>query len=144
MYSGTDCDGRRSSQSPAKPIGLHSVHVRESFDPRDGWWLGRVALLARSTADIERKIVDESTPILGRGGIEAKRDVAAIAINRWRHSYAYAFNSLCDRQPDPAIATVAKARFEALTIANSGEAWSAHLQFATDEGRRAVGELVVL
>jgi spermidine dehydrogenase len=135
----------RFSSSPNEPIGLHMVHVPTpggtGLDQRGAWRAGRAALLALSSAEIELKVVDELTRILGPGGFDARRDIAAIAIYRWGHGYAYAFNSLYDRPQVPDLASIARAQVGSLAIANSDAAWSAYLNAAMDEGSRAAQEL---
>jgi spermidine dehydrogenase len=48
--------------------------------------LGRAALLAKSYADYERAILSQMTHQFSDAGFDAKRDVAAIILNRWGHA----------------------------------------------------------
>ena len=61
--------------------------------------------------------------MLGAGGFDAARDIAAITVNRWPHGYAYQYNSLWDpfwldgKTPTPC--EVARRPFGRMAIANS-------------------------
>ena len=79
--------------------------------------------------------------MLGPGGFDAKRDIAAIAVYRWGHGYAYGFNSLYDEKREPELFEVARRRHGHVAIANSDAAWSAYAHSAIDEGTRAAQEL---
>ncbi|HXT17245.1 MAG TPA: NAD(P)-binding protein [Gemmatimonadaceae bacterium] len=48
--------------------------------------IGRNALLAKSYADYERAILGQLTRQFGDAGFDAKRDVAALILNRWGHA----------------------------------------------------------
>jgi spermidine dehydrogenase len=94
-----------------------------------------------SFADFEARLRDELTRMLGPGGFDAGRDIAAITVNRWGHGYAYGFNSLYDREQVPAINEIARRRIGRLAIAGSDAAWDAYAHAAIDEARRAVDDL---
>ena len=135
----------RCAKSPREPIGLHMVHVptpiNTGLDQRTAWRLGRVALLQTSYHEFEQHIVDELRRIVGPHGFVAARDIAAIAVYRWGHGYAYGFNSLYDREQVPEPFELARRRVGPLSIANSDAAWSAYAQAALDQGARAAREL---
>jgi len=48
---------------------------------------GRAELLETPYRDYERKIREQLTAIFGRGGFDARRDIAGIVLNRWGHAY---------------------------------------------------------
>ena len=133
------------SAKPSEPIVLHLVHVPTlpgaGLDQRAAWRAARGQLFAMSFADFEGHVRDELTRMLGPGGFDARRDIAAITVNRWGHGYAYGFNSLYDTEQDPPINEIASRRVGRIAIAGSDAAWSAYAHAAIDEARRAVREL---
>jgi spermidine dehydrogenase len=110
--------------------------------------LGRAELLAASFESFERSIRDQLARVLGGGGFDPARDIAAITVNRWPHGYAYTYNSLTDPMDwvftsspgRPCV--VARQPFGAITIANSDAAASPHTDAAFLEASRAVGEVL--
>lgn len=48
--------------------------------------LGRASLLGKSFADYERAVLGQMTRQFGDAGFSAKRDVAAVILNRWGHA----------------------------------------------------------
>ncbi len=48
---------------------------------------GRIRLLTTSYADFERQIRAQLQHLFGSSGFDAKRDIAAIVLNRWGHAY---------------------------------------------------------
>src|SRR3546814_329751 len=63
---------------------------------RDQHRAGRYDLLSTPFETFERNIREQLMAVLGPGGFDAKRDIAAIAVNRWAHGYAYEYNPLYD------------------------------------------------
>src|SRR3546814_18287448 len=63
---------------------------------RDQHRAGRYDLLSTPFETFERNIREQLMAVLGPGGFDAKRDIAAIAVNRWAHGYAYDNNPLYD------------------------------------------------
>ena len=110
--------------------------------------LGRAELLATSFDTFERSIRDQLGRVLGGGGFDPARDIAAITVNRWPHGYAYTYNSLTDpvdwvftsSAGRPCVA--ARQPFGSITIANSDAAASPHTDAAFLEASRAVGEVL--
>ncbi len=131
--------------TPSEPILLHLVRAPtvpgSGLDMRGAYRAARAQLYAMSFADFEAQLRDELTRMLGPGGFDAGRDIAAITVNRWGHGYAYGFNSLYDREQVPAINEIARRRIGRLGIAGSDAAWDAYAHAAIDEARRAVGDL---
>ena len=87
--------------------------------------IGRAELLATSFETFERNIRDQLARILGGGGFDPARDIAAITVNRWPHGYAYTYNSLTDplewvfTSSNDRPCVVARQPFGSITIANS-------------------------
>jgi spermidine dehydrogenase len=110
--------------------------------------IGRADLLATSFETFERNIRDQLTRVLGQGGFDPGRDIAAITVNRWPHGYAYTYNSLTDPMEWVFTSTnerpcvMARQPFGLITIANSDAAASPHTDAAFLEASRAVGEVL--
>src|SRR5262249_23073637 len=100
-------------------------------------------LLGMTFADFEARIRDDLDRMLGGGGFDSKRDIAAITVNRWAHGYSYVANSLFDPDDyDKTVLPLARQRNRNIAIANTdagGDAWA---HFAIDQAARAVGELI--
>lgn len=149
----------------AEPVSLGALHAPEDPDrpivvrliktfglpglsKRDQHRAGRMALLNTSFATFEHEIRDQMQRILGPGGFDAGRDIAAITVNRWPHGYAYTYNSLYDpldwvfTQTDTRPCVVARQPFGRITIANSDAAASPHTDAAIQEAHRAIVELL--
>jgi spermidine dehydrogenase len=110
--------------------------------------IGRADLLATSFETFERNIRDQLARVLGKGGFDPARDIAAITVNRWPHGYAYTYNSLTDplewvfTSTNERPCVVARQPFGLITIANSDAAASPHTDAAFLEANRAVGEVL--
>ena len=136
--------GYQFAKTPDEPIGLHMVHVptrADSGDQRAAWRAGRARLHELTFQEFEAKAIDELMRFLGAYGFDAKRDVAAVAVYRWAHGYAYGFNSLYDQWRGPGMFAAARQRVGRIAIANSDAAWSAYAHAAIEEAERAVREL---
>jgi spermidine dehydrogenase len=131
--------------SPSEPILLHLVRAPtvpgSGLDMRGAYRAARAQLYAMSFGDFEAHLRDELTRMLGPGGFDAGRDIAAITVNRWGHGYAYGFNTLYDRKQVPPINEIARRRIGRLGIAGSDAAWDAYAHAAIDEARRAVSDI---
>ncbi|MDH4065431.1 MAG: hypothetical protein OEW19_13615, partial [Acidobacteriota bacterium] len=140
----------RHPRTPNEPVVVHmSRHPCAPGKPRqEQHRIGRADLLATSFETFERSIRDQLVRILGPGGFDPARDIAAITVNRWPHGYAYTYNSLTDpiewvfaSSPDrPCVA--ARQPFGLITIANADAAASPHTDAAFLEAHRAVGEVL--
>ena len=137
----------RCPRSPDEPMVLHLVHVPTvplvpGLDPRAALRSARGELLATPFDTFEREARDELTRIVGPGGFDADRDIAAITVNRWGHGYSGGDNPLFDpprKGPEPY--EIARARFGNIAFANSDSEWAAYAHAAIDQAHRAVGEL---
>jgi spermidine dehydrogenase len=135
--------GYQAPRSPDEPHVLHLVHVPARPDGgtlRDRYRRGREALLAMSFEDVEARIRDELTRMLGPGGLAFERDVAAITVNRWGHGYSFGGEPFADPLADR-VYELARARSSNVAIAGADAAWSAFANVAIDQAHRAVREL---
>jgi spermidine dehydrogenase len=80
--------------------------------------------------------------MLGPGGFNAGRDIAAITVNRWSHGYSYTANSLYEDKDDETVMEAARATVGHVAIANCDAQWDPYAHSAIDQAARAVRELV--
>jgi spermidine dehydrogenase len=129
---------------PDEPMILHLVHVSWPDGPvtdlRSTWRAGRVLLYARTFEEFESHARDELTRILGPGGFDADRDIAAITVNRWGHGYAYEPDSLFDPQASRDIGA-SSAKLGRIHFAGTDAAWMAYADRAIDTAHRVAGEI---
>src|SRR5579863_227467 len=131
---------------PEEPMILHLVHVPWPEGPikdlRSTWRAGRALVYARRFEEFESHARDELTRILGPGGFDADRDIAAITVNRWGHGYAYEANSLYDESSVSERETnVSAAPLGRIHFAGTDAAWAAYAHKAMDSAQRAVAEI---
>jgi spermidine dehydrogenase len=138
--------GYRNPRDPGEPMLLHMEHI--PLTPNQGlsnvqqFRLGRQLLLNTPFAEYEARIVDQLDRMMGAGGFQSTRDIAAITVNRWPHGYAYNADSLFDPQTEGAQPyEIARARCGSVTIANCDAGWNAYTHEAIDQAWRAVNEL---
>ena len=139
--------GYRHSQNPDEPIVIHLAHVpgapNSGFDARRQFHIGQAKLFAMTFADFEGRIRDQLDRMLGAGGFDSRRDIAAITVNRWPHGYSYVENSLFDGADyEDRVLKVARQRFGRVAIANSDAAGDAYAHLAIEQAARAVQELL--
>jgi spermidine dehydrogenase len=136
----------RCSMRPDEPMVLHLVHVPWPDGPfkdlRSAWRAARARAYALRFEDFEGRVRDELTRIVGPGGFDADRDIAAITVNRWGHGYAYDMNTLYD---DPAAAgremKASIAPLGRIHFAGTDAAWMAYAHRAIDSAHRAAAEI---
>ena len=138
--------GYRNPRNPSEPILLHMEHIpltpNKGLSNVEQFRLGRALLLATPFEEYERRIVDQLDRMLGPGGFQASRDIAAITVNRWPHGYSYSADSLFDPDiTDPQPYEIARKRCGSVTIANSDAGWNSYTHEAIDQAWRAVNEL---
>jgi spermidine dehydrogenase len=138
--------GYRNPRDPSEPMLLHMEHI--PLKPNQGlsnvvqFRLGRQELLDTPFEKYEARIVDQLDRMLGPGGFQSSRDIAAITVNRWPHGYAYSADSLFDSDTDgPPLYEIARRRCGSVTIANSDAGWNPYTHEAIDQAWRAVNEL---
>lgn len=137
----------RFSGSPDEPMVLHLVHVptlrAPGIDLRTRLRAARAQLFAMPFDTFENHARDELTRMLGPGGFDADRDIAAITVNRWGHGYSYSGSSLFDKEgDDEKIPALARRRAGRVAFANSDAGWDPYAHAAIDQARRAVEELL--
>jgi spermidine dehydrogenase len=142
-----DLGGYRHPRDPAAPIVLHLEHVpgapNSGLDARAQFHIGQAKLLAMTFADFETRISDSLDRMLGSGGFDSARDIAAITVNRWPHGYGYVANSLFDPDDyDDRVLRLARQPFGRVAIANSDAGGDAYAHLAINEAARAVRELL--
>ena len=134
------------SKTPAEPILIHMMKTpcRPGLPARDQHRLGRIELFVTEFSTMERKIREDLARVLGPGGFDPARDIAAITVNRWPHGYAYEYNSLFDKfwlEGGELPCEVARQPFGRITIANADAGAYAYTDGAIDQAWRAVQEL---
>ena len=138
--------GYRAPRDPSQPICLHLEHTPcapdSGLDMRAQYRIGRGYLYTASFEELEADIRDELGRMLGAGGFDFDRDVAAITINRWPHGYSYTPTPLYD-DPEVQKARRAAARraIGRISIAGADSGWDAYTHVAIDEAHRAVLEI---
>ena len=133
------------AQSPDEPIALHfsEALIEPGLTAKQQHRAGRARLLATPFAEIERDVRETLAGVLGPGGFDPGRDIAAITVNRWPHGYAYSHNALFDPAYDEGQAPheIGRQTYKQIAIANSDAGAQAYLDTAIDQAHRAVGEL---
>jgi spermidine dehydrogenase len=132
--------------SPDEPLLVRMLRTpcKPGLSARDQQRAGHEELLTTTFETFERNIRDQLGRVLGAGGFDPARDIAAITVNRWPHGYAYEYNPLWD--PDWPVGQrpcdIARQRFGRIAIANSDAAAAAYTDQAIDQAYRAVEELL--
>jgi spermidine dehydrogenase len=138
--------GYRNPGNPDEPMVVHMKRIpltpNQGLSNVEQFRLGRQQLLVTPFEEYEKRITDQLDRMLGSGGFQSARDIAAITVNRWPHGYAYDPNSLFDPvRPGPPPYVIGRKRCGSVTIANSDAAWNAYAHEAIDQAWRAVVEL---
>jgi len=136
----------RCPTDPDGPMLLHLLHCPYPDGPirdlRSAWRAARAIAYALPFEEFEARARDELTRILGPGGFDAQRDIAAITVNRWGHGYAYDMDTLFD---DPARAARetrdSHAPLGRIHFAGTDAAWMAYAHWAIDAAHRAAQEI---
>src|SRR5262245_27542313 len=140
-----DVGAYASPKTPDQPIlvRMERAPCLPGLPERDQHRAGRGDLLSTPFAAFERSIRDQLGRVLGAGGFDPARDIAAITVNRWPHGYAYEYNPLWDPRYPPGQEPFVRARRRAgrIAIANADAAAYAYADAAIDQGYRAVSEL---
>lgn len=115
---------------------------------RDQLRLGRHDLLNTTFETFERNIREQLQRMLGGGGFDAARDIAAITVNRWPHGNAYAYDTITEPYHWAMYATddrpcvVARQQLGRISVANSDADASPFTDAAIDQAHRAVREVL--
>ena len=139
--------GYQNPRSPDEPMVLHLVHVpaepNQGLSMIDQNRIGRQKLLEMTFDDFEKKITDQLDRMLGGGGFQSSRDIAAITVNRWPHGYARYSSIRCSTRSRTARLSTrwrgrAPARWRSPIPTPAG---TPIFHEAIDQAWRAVGEL---
>jgi len=138
--------GYRCPRDPSEPILLHMEHMpltpNQGLSNAEQFRLGRLVLLNTPFEEFENRITDQLDRMLGPGGFQSARDIAAITVNRWPHGYAYDANTLFDPETSgPPPYEIGRKRCGNVTIANCDAGWNSYTHEAIDQAWRAVNEL---
>jgi spermidine dehydrogenase len=133
--------------SPDEPMILHLLHVPWPDGPvkdlRTAWRGARAIAYTLPFDEFEARARDELTRILGPGGFDADRDIAAITVNRWGHGYAYDMDTLFDDKVTAERETrVSRQPLGRIHFAGTDAAWMAYAHWAIDSAQRATHEIV--
>ncbi|MEE3235827.1 MAG: NAD(P)-binding protein, partial [Pseudomonadota bacterium] len=82
------------STSPDEPVVLHFWHnpLAPGLPAADQFRAGRRQMLETSFEMYERNLRDQLARMLGPGGFDPARDIAAITVNRHPHGYSYSYD----------------------------------------------------
>ena len=138
--------GYRCPRDPSEPILLHMEHMpltpNQGLSNAEQFRLGRLVLLNTPFEEFENRITDQLDRMLGPGGFQSARDIAAITVNRWPHGYSYDANTLFDPETSgPPPYEIGRKRCGNVTIANCDAGWNSYTHEAIDQAWRAVNEL---
>jgi spermidine dehydrogenase len=136
----------RFARTADEPILVHLSHTPHAPQPladrNAEIRAARQALYTRPFSDFEAALRDELTRMLGPGGFDADRDMAAITVNRWGHGYAHDLDPLTDANAPQDLPMLARSAIGRISLAGSDAAWTAYAHAAMDEAQRAVGEVL--
>jgi len=139
--------GYASAGEPDQPVVIHMVRNpnQPGLPRKDQNRAGRMDMLTTDFATSEREIRSQLQRMLGGGGFDAARDIAAITVNRWPHGYAYTYDSLGDPDvPDEQRPHILGRRtFGRIAIANADSGAAAFTNVAIDAADRAVQECLI-
>ena len=137
--------GYRYAQASSEPVvvTMHRTPCNPGLPAREQQRVGRGELLGTAYATYEQHVRNQLARMLGPGGFDPARDIAAITVNRWSHGYAYEYNSLWDPQwqPGESPCEIGRRPVGNIAIANSDSAAYAYTDAAIDQAWRAVTEL---
>ena len=136
----------RFPSNPDEPMILHLLHCPYPEGPikdlRSAWRAARGIAYSLPFDVLEARARDELTRILGPGGFDAERDIAAITANRWGHGYAYDMDTLFDDRATAARETrVSREPLGHIHFAGTDAAWMAYAHWAIDSAQRAAQEI---
>ena len=82
------------STSPDEPVVLHAWHIplAPGLPAPEQFRAGRQQILETSFETYERNLRDQLDRMLGPGGFDPARDIAAVTVNRHPHGYAYSYD----------------------------------------------------
>jgi spermidine dehydrogenase len=140
-------DYKAASGSPDEPIVVRLTRTPNKPglpSAREQHKAGRMELLQTPFSIFERRIRGQFARVLGSGGFDPARDIAAITVNRWPHGYGYEYNPLYDPEwrPGEAPHEIGRRPFGRIAIANSDAGATAYTDVAIDQASRAIDDLL--
>ncbi len=138
--------GYECARKPEEPVVVHMMKAacHPGLPARQQHSFGRIELYSTTFETMERNIRDQLARMLGPGGFDPARDIAAITVNRWPHGYAYEYNSLFDAfwlEGGETPCEVARKPYGRIAIANADAGAYAYTDEAINQAYRAVGEI---
>jgi spermidine dehydrogenase len=139
----------RFSPNPDEPIVVQGWYCPaapgQGLTAKEQHVIGRRKLYEQSFDEFESSIHKQFDGMLGDGGFDAERDIAAITVNRWPHGYAYEYNDYDDppeynRYNGPHLKGAAQ--MGRISIANADASAYAYVNGAIDAADRAVNEQI--
>jgi spermidine dehydrogenase len=104
---------------------------------------GRAKMFATRYQDYEEQIRRQFVRLFGKAGLDAKRDIAGIILNRWGHAYVNAGPGFFfGRNGAPAPSDVLRRPLGNLTFAHSELSGHQTYPAAGEEGRRAAQQVL--
>lgn len=136
------------SRSPEEPVVLHMVRTPCSpgLPMKDQYRAGRAELFGMPFETFEAETRGQLDRMLGAGGFDSARDIAAITINRWPHGYSYMASPLWDpawkEGEQPYV--IGRQPFGRIVIANADAGGLAESFVSIDQAHRAVEEIAAM
>jgi spermidine dehydrogenase len=132
--------------SPDSPIilTLKVLYSTPGLSTEEQGRRGRAEMLATSFREYEQRIREQFTSMFAHAGFDARRDIAAIVLNRWGHAYlnpqpGFFFGS--NGKPAPRE-VLRSAPFGRISFANTDLAGSMDHRYSILEAHRAVAQLL--
>jgi len=132
--------------SPDSPIVLtvKVLYAYPGLSTEEQGHRGRAEMLSISFREYEQRIREQFDAMFAHAGFDAKRDIAAIILNRWGHAYlnpqpGFFFGSHGKPAPREILRS---APFGRITFANTDLAGAMDHRYSILEAHRAVGQLV--
>jgi spermidine dehydrogenase len=137
------------SANPDEPIVVQGWYCPaapgQGLTAKEQHVVGRRTLYEQTFDEFESSIYRQFNGMLGDGGFDAERDIAAITINRWPHGYAYEYNDYDDPSeygPNKGPHIAGRAQVGRISIANADASAYAYVNGAIDAADRAVNEQI--
>jgi spermidine dehydrogenase len=135
-----------STLSPDSPIvlTLKVLYSTPGLSAEEQGRRGRAEMLSTSFREYEQRIREQFTSMFAHAGFDARRDIAAIVLNRWGHAYlnpqpGFFFGS--DGKPAPRD-VLRSAPFGRIAFANTDLAGAMDHRYSILEAHRAVTQLL--
>ncbi len=139
-------DGKADPLDPAKPTVLtfYVPYLSPGVPLQEQTVLGRHQLFAGSYRSIEIQVRRQMQKLFGMAGFDAKRDIAAIVLNRWGHAYiAPQPGFYFGKNGAPAPRDVVREGYGRITVGHSElsgqQLWSRGIEEGERAARQALG-----